>query len=161
MKIGILSDTHSNLSATRHAAHFFQKEAVGAILLCGDIGGMDVLTELAGDIPVHAVLGNVDLYSNDYRFFPSNLGVQLHGRFADVSLEGKRIAMLHSDDERRFYETVSSEKYDLVFSGHTHVVHDYNEGKTRCINPGSAGRGMPCTCAILDLQTDRLKIFEL
>jgi putative phosphoesterase len=161
MKIGILSDTHGNLSATRKAARLFQQEKVGAVFLCGDIGGLDVLSTLAGDAPVHAVLGNVDIYSTDWRFFPENVGVHLHGRFGDITLAGRRIALLHGDDERRFYETVSSGKYDLVFSGHTHMVHDYTKGKTRCINPGSAGRGDPHSCAILDLATDQLKIFKL
>ncbi|MBN2704125.1 MAG: metallophosphoesterase family protein [Pontiellaceae bacterium] len=161
MNIGILSDTHGNLSATRNAARLFQEKKVGVIFLCGDIGGVDVLSVLAGDAPVHAVLGNVDIYSGDWRFFPENVGVHLHGRFGDITIKGRRIALLHGDDKERFYETVSSGKYDLVFSGHTHIVHDYTEGKTRCINPGSAGRGNPHTCAILDLGTDQLKLFEL
>ncbi len=161
MKIGILSDTHGNLSTVQRAARLFQQKKVGAIFLCGDIGDVDLLSVLAGDAPVHAVLGNVDMYSADWRFFPENVGVHLHGRFGDIALEGRRIALLHGDDKRRFYETVSSGEYDLVFSGHTHMVHDYTEGKTRCINPGSAGRGNPHTCAILDLATDQLEIFEL
>ncbi|MBN2685310.1 MAG: metallophosphoesterase family protein, partial [Pontiellaceae bacterium] len=116
MNIGILSDTHGNLSATKNAARLFQQKEVGAVFLCGDIGGMDVLNILAGEAPVHAVLGNVDIYSSDWRFFPENVGVCIHGRFGEIALEGRRIALLHSDDERRFYETVSSGKYDLVFS---------------------------------------------
>lgn len=161
MKIGIISDTHGNLSAVQCAVRLFQQKKVGAIFLCGDIGSVDVLSVLAGDAPLHAVLGNVDMYSADWRFFPENVSVSLHGRFGDIALEGRRIALLHGDDKRRFYETVSSGEYDLVFSGHTHMVHDYTEEKTRCINPGSAGRGNPNTCAILDLGTDQLKIFEL
>ncbi len=166
MKIGILSDTHGNISATAKAAQIFRNAGVSAIFHCGDIGGMDVLAELAGvfeplGVPVHAVLGNVDIYAADWKFFPTNVGVQLHGRFGDITLDGIRIALLHSDDARRYRKTVSSRDYELVLSGHTHVPHDYISGKTRCINPGTAGRGMPNTCAVLDVSTAKLDLIEL
>ncbi len=166
MKIGILSDTHGNLTATSAAARAIRKAGVSAVFHCGDIGGMDVLAELAGvfeplGIPVHAVFGNVDLYSSDWKFFPSNVGVQLHGRFGDITIGGKRIALLHSDDERLYRQTMASGGYDLVLTGHTHAIHDHKAGTTRCINPGTAGRGSPNTCAVLDLNTGRLDVIEL
>jgi len=155
MKIGILSDTHGNLPATAQAARIFEAAGVGVVLHCGDIGGADVLTELSAvfhplDVPTYAVLGNVDVYSSDWEFFPSNIGVQLLGRFGELELDGRKIALLHSDDRRRFQQVVSSGNYDFVFSGHSHEVHDHTVGTTRCVNPGTAGRGTPNTCAILD-----------
>lgn len=166
MKIGILSDTHGNLPATARAAQAFREAGVAAVFHCGDIGGMDVLAELAGvleplGVPVHAVLGNVDAYSSDWRFFPTNVGVQLHGRFGDVTVGDHRIALLHSDDARQYHKTVSSGDYDLVLSGHTHDVHDFKRGRTRCLNPGTAGRGAPNTCAVLDLETGTYEVIEL
>ena len=166
MKTGILSDTHGNRSAATKAAEVFLSEGVGAVFHCGDIGGMDVMVELAGamqsvDVPVHAVLGNVDCYSGDWKYFPASIGIQLHGRFGDISCGGRRIALLHSDDRRLFNETVSGGQYDLVFTGHSHEVHDYMRGRTRCINPGTAGRGAPDTCAVLDMESEKLTIFNL
>lgn len=166
MNIGILSDTHGNLTATAKAAHRLNEAGVEAVFHCGDIGGMDVMTELAGvfgpkAVPVHAVLGNVDYYSSDWKFFPTNIGVTQHGRFGDILCGGKRIALLHSDDARLFRQTVSSGDYDLVFTGHTHEVHDYAQGRTRCINPGTAGRGAPGTCAVLDLDSGELDVIDL
>ncbi|HSR88251.1 MAG TPA: YfcE family phosphodiesterase [Pontiella sp.] len=166
MKIGILSDTHGDRSAAAKAAEVFLSEGVEAVFHCGDIGGMDVLSELAGamapdHVPVHAVLGNVDFYSRDWKYFPSNIGVQLHGRVGDIVCAGRRIALLHSDDRRLFNETVSSGQYDLVFTGHSHEVHDYMRGRTRCINPGTAGRGAPDTCAVLDLESGELLVINI
>jgi len=163
MKIGILSDTHGHIPATAKAAGTLKEAGVAAVFHAGDIGGFDVLAELAGvfqplDVPVYAVFGNVDAYSGDWKFFPANIGVQLLGRFGEVELEGYRIAILHSDDRTRFHKTVSSGEYDFVFSGHTHEVHDYTAGTTRCINPGTTGRGSPNTCAILDLASGVLSI---
>ncbi|MBT8041678.1 MAG: YfcE family phosphodiesterase [Kiritimatiellales bacterium] len=162
MKIGILSDTHGDIPAAANAAAAFRLTGVEAVFHCGDIGSFDVLTELAGlEVPVHAVLGNVDIYSSDWKFFPTNVGVVLHGRFGDIELGGKRIALLHSDDRRTHHQTVSSGDYDLVLTGHSHEVHDFFEGATRCINPGAAGRGSPGTCAVLDLESGALRIVTL
>jgi len=166
MKIGILSDTHGHVSATAAAAARFRNAGVGAVFHCGDIGGMDVLAELAGTmeplrVPVHAVFGNVDVHSSDWKFFPTNIGVQLHGRFGDIPCAGRRIALIHSDDRRLYNKTVAGGEYDLVLSGHSHEVHDRTQGSTRCINPGTAGRGSPNTCAVLDLETGELRILNL
>lgn len=165
MKIGILSDTHGNLPATAKAAHLFSVARVGAVLHCGDIGSAEVLAALAKvfhplEVPVYAVFGNVDLYSDDGKFFPSTVGVQLFGRFGEVELEGYRMALLHSDDRTRFHKTISSGDFDFVFSGHSHEVHDRRVGATRCINPGTAGCGVPGTCAILNLSSGKLLVKE-
>ena len=163
MKIGILSDTHGNIPATANAARIFATAGVGAVLHCGDIGDADVLTELAGmlhpsEVPVYAVLGNVDLYSADWKFFPTHVGVHILGRFGEVELAGRKIALLHSDDRACFRKTIDAGDYDFVFSGHSHEVHDHIVGTTRCINPGTAGRGSPNTCAILDLSSGELAV---
>ncbi len=166
MKVGILSDTHGNLSATKSAAKAMAGAGVEAVFHCGDIGGMDVLAELAAvfepkGVPVHAVFGNVDVYASDWKFFPANIGVTLHGRCGEISCAGKAIALLHSDDARRYRQVVASGEYDLVLSGHTHEVHDYKRGRTRCINPGTAGRGSPNTCAVLDLESGTLDVLSI
>ena len=166
MKIGILSDTHGNLSATRLAARAMSDANVKAVFHCGDIGSMDVLAELAavfepGGIDVHAVYGNMDRHAADWKYFPSGIGVTLHGQFGDIDFNGDRIALLHSDDARRYRQIVASQEYAFVFSGHTHEVHDYMDGMTRCINPGTAGTGTTGTCAVLDLKTGRLHIIDI
>ncbi len=162
MKIGILSDTHGDVPVTANVVVAFRLVGVEAVFHCGDIGSFDVLTELAAlEVPVHAVLGNVDTYSSDWKFFPTNVGVQLHGRFGEIELGGRRIALLHSDDKRMLHQVVSSGDYDLVLTGHSHEVHDYYDGKTRCINPGTAGRGSPNTCAVLDLESGELQVVNL
>jgi len=132
---------------------------------CGDIGGYDVLAELAGifqplGVQVYAVFGNVDVHSSDGKFFPSNAGINLLGRYGEVELEQKKIALLHSDDRALFHQTVDGGAFDLVLTGHSHEVHDYTVGRTRCINPGTTGRGTPNTCAVLDLESGWLNLLE-
>jgi putative phosphoesterase len=162
MKVGILSDTHGNIPATKNAVAVFRKEQVSVVFHCGDIGSFDVLSELVAlERPIHAVFGNVDIYSSDWKFFPTNIGVQLHGRLGEVVLGGKQFALLHSDDLQQLNRVVSCGSYDFILTGHTHAVHDYMDGNARCINPGTAGRGTPNTCAVLDLESGKLKIVNI
>ena len=73
MEIGIISDTHGDVAKTRAAARIFREYGVRAVFHCGDIGGFDVLTELASgfqplEVPVYVVYGNTDVHSNDWKF---------------------------------------------------------------------------------------------
>lgn len=165
MKIGILSDTHGNLPSTRTVARLMVKARVGVVFHCGDIGSSGVLAELSSifhplDVPVYAVFGNVDTYSTDWKFAPVNRGIHLFGRFGEAVVAGKKIALLHSDDRVQFSRTVKGGEYDFVLSGHSHTIHDYTVGHTRCINPGTAGRGTPNTCAVLDLNIGKVIVLE-
>jgi putative phosphoesterase len=162
MKIGILSDTHGNLPITGKCVAVFRRYRVAAVFHCGDIGSFDVLKKLGElQIPVHAVLGNVDQFSNDWKYAPRPDGLQLHGRFGEIDLAEKCIALLHSDDRARFNACETSGDYDFVLTGHSHEFHDFMHENTRCINPGTAGRGPPDTCAVLDLKSGVLEHHEL
>lgn len=161
MKIGIISDTHGNVPLTGECLSIFRQSNVAAIFHCGDIGSFDVLEKLCElNVPVHAVLGNVDRFSKDWKYAPRPPGLHLYERFGEINLENKHIALLHSDDRTRHNEVIGSAGYDLIFTGHSHEFHDYMAGTTRCINPGTAGRGAPNTCVVLDLKTGALKLHE-
>lgn len=165
MKVGILSDTHGQVDLALVAAREFIFRGIDAVLHCGDIGSDMVLTEMASifqtlEIPVYAVLGNCDIPS-EWDFYPEDIGVKILGRFGELELAGKRIAMLHSDDEKVFDRVVAADKYDYLFTGHSHVRHDRREKRTRLINPGSAGRGMHPSCAVLDLCSDDLEFITI
>ena len=55
-RIGLISDTHGMVRAGVHTA----LAGVSRILHAGDVGGADVLAELATIAPVQAVFGNTD-----------------------------------------------------------------------------------------------------
>lgn len=165
MKIGIISDTHGQVDMALAAAREFMFRGIGAVFHCGDVGSDMVLTEMAAlfqeiDIPLYVVLGNTDSHTG-LNFFPGNLGINLLGRFGEVELAGRKIAVLHSDDEERLFETVASQNYDYVLYGHTHASHDGKQLRTRFINPGAAGRGMHPSCAVLDLVEDAVTFFTI
>ena len=147
------------------ASREFIFRGVDAVVHCGDIGADMVLTEMATifhtlSIPVYAVLGNCDDVE-DWEFYPEDIGVRVLGRFGKLELEGHRIAMLHSDDEREFEKVIDEGCYDYLLTGHSHVRHDRMENETRLINPGSAGRGMHPSCAVLNLMDGDLEFITL
>lgn len=160
MKIGIISDTHGQVDLALAAAREFLFRGIEAVFHCGDIGSDMVLTEMAAlfqavDIPLYAVLGNCDQHY-DFSFFSEEIGVQVLGRFGEVEVAGRKIAMLHSDDATHFETVVNSQAYDYVFFGHSHARRDERIEKMRLVNPGSAGRGMHPSCAVLDVLSDEL-----
>ena len=165
MKVGILSDTHGQVDLALGAAREFIFRGIGAVLHCGDIGSDMVLTEMATifqtlEIPVYAVLGNCDDVES-WGFYPGDIGVNILGRFGELELVGKKIAMLHSDDEHEFDRVAEAGHYDYLLTGHSHVRHDRYKEKTRLINPGSAGRGMHPSCAVLDLISGELEFVTI
>jgi putative phosphoesterase len=165
MIIGILSDTHGHVGRTVAACQALIARGAEVVLHCGDIGSEEVLIELVSqfapvDIPVHAVLGNVDLYDQALPAFPESTGVKVWGRLAVLELDGKSIAVIHGDDWRTMERLQLDGEHDYIFSGHTHEAADARFNNTRMINPGAVYRANPPTVAILDLQTDRLEHLE-
>jgi putative phosphoesterase len=165
MKIGIISDTHGQVDLAHSAAREFIFRGAEAVLHCGDIGCDMVLTEMASlfqtlEIRLYVVLGNCDIVEQ-WDFYPEDIGVEVLGRFGELELAGKQIAMVHSDDANAFEQAAAADQYDYLLSGHTHVRHDRREKRTRLINPGSAGRGMHPSCAMLDLVEDELEFFTV
>lgn len=160
MKIGILSDTHAVVGRTRELLKLLAAEKVEAVLHCGDIGCESILHELVAafgpaGVPIHAVLGNVDF--DDC----SCAGVTIHGRFADLKIGGRRLAIIHGDDYRGLQEAASSGRFDFVFTGHTHQRDDRTVGTTRIINPGAVQRTHEPGGAVLDLKTGKLRYIDL
>lgn len=160
MKIGILSDTHGNMPRTVRAAELLKIQGVEAVIHCGDICAQGVIDELAAAFdpprtPVFAVLGNCDY--DDL----AGSGVELCGRFADIELGSKRIAIIHGDDYPLFSRTVACQEFDYIFTGHTHAREDRMAGRTRIINPGAVHRASEPGVAVLDTKTGALVYLDL
>lgn len=166
MKIGILSDTHGNLRRTHSAIALLRGHDVERVIFCGDAGGEAVLDELvagfcAAGIPVHAVLGNVDLWDTGIAGYPSETGLDMMGHAGELECNGKRIAILHGHDAHRLQTALRSGAYDYVFTGHTHEADDQTFENTRLINPGAVHRSAAPSVAVLDLETGSLDILLL
>ena len=127
MKLGLISDTHGQVPNAVHTA----LAGVDYILHAGDVGPMDVITELEAIAPVHAVLGNTDY------------GITLPVTRLE-ELGGRTILIHHIVDvdfpSQTVRELLSTEKPEIVVFGHTHMPFDELRSRIRFINPGSASQ---------------------
>jgi putative phosphoesterase len=166
MKIGILSDTHGHVTKTLQAIRMLRAEKVGLVIHAGDIGSEGVLHELmeqfgAEGIAVHAVLGNVDLYSDTIRTADGVMGVTVRRFIPDLKVDGVHLAVVHGDDARILAEFLDNPDLDYVVTGHTHVAEDRANRRPRLLNPGAVYRATVPSCAVLDTATAEFRVLPL
>lgn len=152
MRIGVVSDTHGHLHNTLAAVRMLEELQVEAVLHCGDIGTAEIPAAFSA-WPTHFVFGNCDYDAVELRRSIEMARQTCHDRFGDIMLGGRRIALIHSDDVRRFRDTIDSGDYDLVCYGHSHRAEFHTKGKTLVLNPGALYRANPHTLAIVELKT--------
>jgi putative phosphoesterase len=145
MRIGVISDTHGLLRPEVFDA--FQE--VDHILHGGDVGSVELLTELQAIAPVTAVFGNTD-------------GWDLRGRLpqvASLELDGFDVVVTHGDQ----MGTPTPEKLHAAFPeaqiivyGHTHrPLLTVVDVVVTVMNPGGAGARrfkLAPTVGILELE---------
>jgi hypothetical protein len=162
MRIGIISDTHDHLDATRTAFGLFQGLGVETVLHLGDIVSpfvVDVIREVYSGKLV-AVFGNNDgdrlLLSERFR----EHGADIHRSPKTLQLDGHRLIMMH---EPHFVDTLArSGEFDVVACGHLHEPRLERLGDGLIVNPGAASGYLSDrrTLALLTLDPLEAKIKE-
>lgn len=124
--IGVISDTHGLVRPDVHTA----LAGVELILHAGDVGGDDVLAELALIAPVRAVFGNTD---------PPGLPGLVDA--IDISIANVRIHVSHGHELGSPTAKKLLERYaaDVVVYGHTHRPLIARAEGRLVLNPGAAG----------------------
>ena len=150
MLLGIVSDTHGHVPFTQQAVRVLEAMEVQEVLHCGDIGSEEIVS-LFSAWPAHFVFGNVDVDRDELRRAIAAAGQTCHDCFGTLARLGRKIAFLHSDDERLFQTTLSDGKFDLVCYGHTHKARQHKSGKTLVVNPGAVFRANPRSVAVVEL----------
>jgi uncharacterized protein len=146
----VLADTHIRRGGSRRLpdAAYAHLGRADVVLHAGDILVGEVLDELSGFAPVHAVLGNND--------------VELVGVLPEVlelTLDGVRVGMVHDSGPSAGRARRMRRKFpdsDVVVFGHSHIPWlEPGEDGQLLLNPGSATerRRQPVhTLATLDLE---------
>ncbi|MDA7950144.1 MAG: YfcE family phosphodiesterase [Pirellulaceae bacterium] len=160
MRIGVLSDTHDNVDATKKAVNAFAEIGVSLVIHCGDITTPEIVS-LFTEWPTHFVFGNMDTNQAALKEAIEEEGHQCHGYFGEIEIAGVSVAFLHSHDQKWFNQVKSSGEYNLVFYGHTHQAEEHKEGETIVINPGALYRADYFSCVIYDLAQMKATLLEI
>lgn len=152
--IAVLSDTHSRYATVEKALAIIDEHHVECILHCGDIEDAETVWLFPPN--THFVFGNCDVERTSLRQAIHGIGATLHEPYGSIEIDGKRIAFIHSDDQRTFRQLEHSGAYDFLFYGHSHVAGEHQMGSTRVINPGALHRARIKTLVILEPRTGEL-----
>lgn len=150
MRLGVISDSHGHVERTLAAVRMLESLQVERVIHCGDIGS-PAIAPLLNAWPTDYVDGNVDHDTEELAEAATAHGGTFHGRFADLELAGVRIAVIHSDDGRRFRETIDSGRWQLVCYGHTHQADLRDHNGVLVLNPGALYRTAIPSLAIVEL----------
>lgn len=154
--IGILADTHDNLPLIDEAVKQLNHYGVEMVLHAGDYISPFTVSHFK---PLQAQL--IGVYGNNcaerkrLKELFRDIDADLRGFFAEVSVEGVKIGLLHGHDEELLNALLKSCVYDVVVHGHTHQAKVQRIGRTLVINPGEVCGYLTgkSTMALLDLKT--------
>lgn len=156
MRIGILADTHDELSRTQRAIELLRGAGAEALVHCGDLSGPEIVVA-CHVLPSYFVFGNHDADRvPELRQAAVETGISCLEWGAVVNIGGKCVGITHGHmhiDVRR----VLACQPDYLLFGHRHYPVDAREGAVRWINPGALYRADEYSVAILDLESDELR----
>jgi len=160
MRIGILSDTHDELTRTQMAIELLRSLGAEAIIHCGDLFSAEIV-EACAVLPCWFVFGNHDCdVVPALRKAAKDHGAVCLGWGGVIELAGKRVGVVHGHlrtDLRR----VLAEQPEYLFSGHVHEPSDAWHDGVRRINPGALFRAETFTVALLDLVSGQLQMLQV
>lgn len=165
MLIGLISDTHDNLSFVEKAVNRLNEAKVELVLHAGDYTSPFTIAKFkALKCRVVGVFGNND---GDHALlrkrFAETQNCEVRGRFAEIDAQGFKIALHHGDETELQNALVNCGGFDCVVSGHTHIPVNKIRGKTLVICPGEVCGYLSgkATIALLDTAKHEAQIVEI
>ena len=157
MKLGIISDTHDDLSNVDSAISIFNREKVSRVVHAGDFIFPGVVERFRNleSAKLIGVLGNNDGEKFGLLKKFEEIGGELKrtdlGEIVDDDNQNLRIAVYHGTDQNLREAAIQSGVYDVFIHGHTHVKRwaqkqikfSDKEKKIVILNPGTAHRNFP------------------
>ena len=158
--IAVISDTHGrphpNLFSILTQRH------PSLILHAGDVGDLDLITELEAVVRTIYVRGNVDPAGP---LWPDSLAIRIK---LEASLQFDllllHIAVTRLRLNREAAGLLRQSPAHIVVFGHSHVPFLGRDGKIALFNPGSAGpsrMGLPTTMGLIEISSGQLKFTHL
>lgn len=171
MRIAIISDIHNNEVNLKKVLSYCADNKIKQIICCGDLASKETLDFLCDNFSgeIFYTFGNMDNGQLcDFEFVPEYKNAKIFKNFGEEEFENKKIAFVHFPDIAK--KLCKSEKYDLVFFGHTHkpwvssVKTTADRGLKKCtmLNPGNvAGEIYPPTFAIWNTNDDKFELIRI
>ncbi len=154
--IGVMSDSHDNLTMIRRAVSIFNEASCDLVVHAGDIVAPFAIKELAAlDCRVKAVYGNVDGEKPGLKMAIEPFG-EIQEAPSVFSHAGREILLCHVNFPVPEY--VASGRYDIVIFGHTHKAEIRRQGKTLAVNPGETGGWLTGKSSVALIDPERLAV---
>ena len=169
MKIGVLSDTHSDrANALPHIMNEFKKRGVQTIIHCGDIEPRHLDPNLFNNLPVICALNEEQVEKPAFQNTPSGWTFTYPGnRVLDIDhirmyIGHKRAFEFLAGSEEELVKSINQLRRDYdglrwMFSGHTHHQILLQTRLVNFINPGSVEDSLDgYEFAIIDTENDEI-----
>lgn len=163
MKIGVLSDTHDNVSNLTYVLNTYRERGIETLIHCGDLTSLDMVSHFTGFRVIYT-MGNMDVVTGAIK---KRLEKMRDDNFAGMVFKGKlggvHVAATHSHVDGQVIDLVRARRYDWIFHGHTHEKRDEEVRGTRIVNPGALGglNKQPCTFCIVDLDAEDVEFLKV
>ncbi|MFQ6065319.1 MAG: metallophosphoesterase [Candidatus Bathyarchaeia archaeon] len=159
MLVGIMADTHDRLPMLDKAVKRLCDEGVELVLHAGDYVAPFVVPHFK-PLKAHliGVFGNNDGDKELLKKRSMDIDMDLRGNFAEIVIDGLKVAMLHGHEEELLRSLVGAESYNVVVHGHTHEARAHREGETLAINPGEVCGYLTGKSTIALLDTKKLDV---
>lgn len=169
--IGIISDTHDCLPLIDKAVKKLEEEKIELVLHAGDYISPFVIPHFKSfKNRFIGVFGNNDGDHESLKRRFAESGLEIRGLFAELKINGLRIALLHGGESgsppgasELLKSLIESECYNVIVHGHVHDAKIHQKGDTLIINPGEVCGYLTgkSTIAVLESKTMDSKIISL
>jgi putative phosphoesterase len=159
MVIGIISDSHDDMSSIKKAVDALNERGVSHVIHAGDITSpftFEVFRDLK--CPFTAIFGNND---GDKLLLKEKSEGKIHNQPRVMMLQGKKVVVMHEPD--LVNALAESGHFDIIIFGHTHQPEIRKIKGTLVINPGKVARlhKGESTLALLNVDTMEGEIVPL
>ncbi|MDY6866600.1 MAG: YfcE family phosphodiesterase [Chloroflexota bacterium] len=163
MKIGVLSDTHDNLTNLVPVLETFKERGIKTLIHCGDLTSLDMISHFKGFRMIYTI-GNMDVATGAIKKRIEKMNTDnFAGMVYRGKLDGVPVAVTHSHIDGKVMELVREQRFKWIFHGHTHEKRDEVVRGVRIVNPGALG-GLgrePRSFCIVDLDTEDVEFIQV
>ena len=147
MKIGIISDTHDDVTSTNKAINIFEENKIEIVIHAGDIISPPIIKEFyrltQNGVKFFGIFGNNDGEKHGLEDAFEFIDGKLLGDVGKIEVDGLNFCIYHGHDVKKKKKMIDSGKFDVFIYGHSHIKYPKEEepaviNNTIVLNPGTA-----------------------